>query len=45
MRWRTETEVLSGKGETICANKICNKDRELATWEVNFKYKEKSELK
>lgn len=45
MRWRTEPEVLAGKGETMCANKICSKDKELATWEVNFRYKENEEIK
>ncbi|CAK70974.1 unnamed protein product (macronuclear) [Paramecium tetraurelia] len=45
MRWRTEPEVLSGKGETICGNKVCTKDKELSTWELNFQYKENQEVK
>lgn len=45
MRWRTEPEVMNGKGETICGNKVCTKDKELSTWELNFKYKENSEVK
>ena len=45
MRWRTEPEVMSGKGETICGNKICKKDKELGTWELNFRYKESEEVK
>jgi protein FRA10AC1 len=45
MRWRTKEEVLSGKGETICSNKICDKFSELRTYEVNFKYKEEEEVK
>lgn len=45
MRWRTEPEVMSGKGETVCGNKVCTKDKELSTWELNFKYKENQEIK
>lgn len=45
MRWRTEPEVMSGKGETICGNNICKVDKELGTWELNFRYKEGGEVK
>jgi protein FRA10AC1 len=45
MRWRIEPEVMSGKGETICGNKTCKADKELGTWELNFRYKESEEIK
>ena len=40
MRWRTENEVVSGKGQFICANKKCKEGSKLRTWEVNFGYNE-----
>lgn len=40
LRWRTEKEVLSGKGQFECAAKRCEVQRDLATWEVNFAYLE-----
>lgn len=45
MRWRIEKEVIIGKGETICGNKVCNKASELETFEVNFAYIEENERK
>lgn len=45
LRWRTEPEVLGGKGETICGNKKCNQTTNLGTYEVNFRYKEDQEVK
>jgi len=29
MRWRTEKEVLIGKGENICAAKGCNQNKDI----------------
>ena len=41
MRWRTEVEVLSGKGQYICGNIHCQKSSiNGQTWEVNFRYVE-----
>jgi len=45
MRWRIEKEVLSGKGESICASTKCSNKIGLGTYEVNFKYKEDGEVK
>ena len=41
MRWRTENEVIAGKGQFVCGNKTCDKDEDLKSWEVNFAYIEK----
>lgn len=41
MRWRTRDEVLSGKGETICCNKVCQEYDGLRAYETVFKYQEK----
>ncbi|KAK0041344.1 protein FRA10AC1 [Biomphalaria pfeifferi] len=43
MRWRTEKEVIEGKGQFTCGNKKCNENEEgggLKSWEVNFGYLE-----
>jgi Folate-sensitive fragile site protein Fra10Ac1 len=45
MRWRTEAEVLSGKGQGVCAAKGCLSDEELTSYEVPFKYSESGEAK
>ncbi|KAM6896993.1 protein FRA10AC1 [Xenentodon cancila] len=42
-RWRTETEVVSGKGQFQCGNKRCEKEEGLKSWEVNFAYVEHGE--
>ena len=40
-RWRTEKEVISGKGQFVCAQKkVCAEKCGLRTWEVNFGYAE-----
>lgn len=48
LRWRTEIEVVQGKGQLICGNKSCNCTDELHSYEVPFSYVEhgnkKSEL-
>lgn len=45
MRWRTEAEVVDGKGQFVCGEKRCSERNDLRTWEVNFKYEEDSETK
>ncbi|KAL1501775.1 hypothetical protein ABEB36_007040 [Hypothenemus hampei] len=45
LRWRIEKEVVSGKGQFICGNKICNESENLRSWEVNFAYHEQGERK
>lgn len=40
LRWRTEKEVVIGKGQFICGNKRCVVKDHLRTWEVNFAYVE-----
>ncbi|XP_036936828.1 protein FRA10AC1 isoform X1 [Acanthopagrus latus] len=42
-RWRTENEVVSGKGQFQCGNKRCEKQDGLKSWEVNFAYVERGE--
>ncbi|XP_026171300.1 protein FRA10AC1 [Mastacembelus armatus] len=42
-RWRTENEVVSGKGQFQCGNKHCEKQEGLKSWEVNFAYVEHGE--
>ncbi|KAA8515675.1 hypothetical protein F0562_018714 [Nyssa sinensis] len=45
LRWRTEKEVMSGKGQFICGNKHCSEKDGLASYEVNFSYFEAGENK
>jgi len=45
MRWRTEKEVVTGRGQFACANKKCDERKKLRTWEVNFGYIENHEKK
>ncbi|CAO2817398.1 unnamed protein product [Amaranthus hypochondriacus] len=45
LRWRTENEVISGKGQFICGNKHCEEKTGLASFEVNFSYFEAGENK
>lgn len=45
MRWRTEAEVMEGKGQFVCGDKSCSVDSDLRTWEVNFKYEEQGQTK
>ncbi|KAJ4460055.1 putative Folate-sensitive fragile site protein Fra10Ac1 [Paratrimastix pyriformis] len=40
MRWRTEEEVLLGKGQFVCGNKACSSSEGLSSYEVHFKYME-----
>lgn len=45
LRWRVESEVISGKGQFICGSKKCSEKDELESWEVNFAYVEHGERK
>ena len=45
MRWRTEAEVVSGKGQFQCGSRKCRENERLRTWEVDFAYKEDGERK
>ncbi|KAJ8919197.1 hypothetical protein NQ315_012185 [Exocentrus adspersus] len=40
LRWRTEKEVIVGKGQFTCGNKRCEEKDNLRSWEVNFAYTE-----
>ncbi|KAK6638585.1 hypothetical protein RUM43_006852 [Polyplax serrata] len=40
LRWRTEQEVISGKGQFTCGSKTCTETEYLKSWEVNFGYME-----
>ncbi|KAJ0015976.1 hypothetical protein NQD34_014266 [Periophthalmus magnuspinnatus] len=42
-RWRTENEVISGKGQFQCGHKRCDNNDGLKSWEVNFAYVEQGE--
>lgn len=42
LRWRTEREVVDGKGQFSCANKACAEATGLRSYEVNFAYVEQS---
>ena len=42
MRWRTQREVLTGKGETICGEEHCTETQDLMTTEAHFAYVEKN---
>jgi protein FRA10AC1 len=45
LRWRTEKEVMAGKGQFTCGNKRCDAQHELHSYELNFSYKENGERK
>ncbi|KAH9774516.1 Folate-sensitive fragile site protein [Citrus sinensis] len=45
LRWRTEKEVIAGKGQFVCGNKHCDEKDGLASYEVNFTYVEAGENK
>lgn len=40
LRWRTEKEVVDGKGQFICGHLACSKSEDLHSYEVNFAYVE-----
>merc|ERR1711933_138426 len=39
-RWRTEAEVVQGKGQFRCGQKRCESKQNLGSYEVDFKYDE-----
>jgi protein FRA10AC1 len=41
LRWRTENEVVSGRGQFTCASKHCQSNLNLHSYEVPFEYYEK----
>ncbi len=45
MRWRTQPEVVSGKGQFVCGAKRCDVGDGLVSYEVNFAYEECGEQK
>nr|CAB3492112.1 unnamed protein product [Digitaria exilis] len=45
LRWRTEKEVISGKGQFICGNRHCDEKHGLGSYEVNFSYVEAGKQK
>lgn len=45
LRWRTEKEVIIGKGQFECGNKKCKNKEQLKSWEVNFGYIEHGQKK
>ena len=45
LRWRTEAEVVSGKGQFSCGAKRCANHNDLESYEVDFKYREAGEKK
>ena len=45
MRWRTEAEVLAGKGQFSCGNKRCSATEGLQSFELNFGYEEAGQIK
>lgn len=45
LRWRTESEVTSGKGQFSCGNKTCSAETGLHSYELLFGYREQKEKK
>lgn len=45
LRWRSEQEVISGKGQFICANLKCKEMDGLTSWELDFVYNEQERMK
>jgi len=45
LRWRTEKEVVVGKGQFECGSKTCKEKDNLRSWEINFGYIEHNEKK
>ncbi|KAK9150986.1 hypothetical protein Syun_009295 [Stephania yunnanensis] len=38
LRWRTEKEVISGKGQFVCGNKQCDENDNLASYEAKYSF-------
>eukprot|EP00026_Physarum_polycephalum_P002434 Phypoly_transcript_02440.p1 GENE.Phypoly_transcript_02440~~Phypoly_transcript_02440.p1 ORF type:complete len:307 (+),score=76.39 Phypoly_transcript_02440:1708-2628(+) len=45
LRWRTEKEVFTGKGQFVCGNKKCDERNNLNSYELPFAYTEAGENK
>ncbi len=46
LRWRTEKEVIEGRGKYTCGNRHCGEgESKLRSYEVNFAYEEDGEMK
>eukprot|EP00921_Rhytidocystis_pertsovi_P009821 GHVQ01015774.1.p1 GENE.GHVQ01015774.1~~GHVQ01015774.1.p1 ORF type:complete len:228 (+),score=30.13 GHVQ01015774.1:1030-1713(+) len=45
MRWRSEREVVQGKGQFVCGNKDCVDRGSLKSYELHFKYQEEGQIK
>jgi protein FRA10AC1 len=45
LRWRTEQEVVIGKGQFSCGSLTCTETREMRGFEVPFRYKENGVVK
>ena len=45
MRWRTEDEVISGKGQTLCGGKGCQVNTDLRSYEMPFQYTQNGSAK
>jgi protein FRA10AC1 len=45
LRWRTEHEVVIGKGQFVCASLTCESKHWLKSFEVPFSYEERGEQK
>lgn len=45
LRWRTEMEVVTGKGQFSCGNKRCDERKDLHSYEILFAYVEQGERK
>lgn len=45
MRWRTEEEVIAGKGQFVCGAEDCKQTQKLKSYEVNFAYVEAGKRK
>lgn len=45
LRWRTEKEVIAGKGQFTCASKRCDSKDNLHSYEVPFSYSEQGMAK
>ncbi len=45
LRWRVESEVISGLGSEYCGGLTCGGNQELNTFEVPFQYAENNEIK
>lgn len=40
LRWRTEDEIINGKGQSICAGRKCTDITDLKSFEMPFQYQE-----